>query len=622
MALTVKYGFNAPEGFLDSVFALEKIVYEPSLWGERENLQARFDKNNDSFILVYDEDKLAGYINFFPVSKKIDDDYLNFESTKMWDDDISADDITDWQEENNIFIISVVTHPDYRDGEAIKLISRNFAEFVCKKEAEGKKINSISGAAVSEGGIKFLERFHAEFYKELDHGYKYYRTDRLNITELIKNTSYKKSYKDDLYFYIPMSSRMVSGTYNEIKRKSAEAVQKYCTNENHFGKIYVDAINEHIAYECNSHTLGLKGLEHFYLGEYEFACYNDHYVNLEKKAVTTEICHIFISVHNKTGLHIITVAIPDNEYLPTQLIDQMSADHLNILDNDTGEYVAIKDYFGKMFNLKICGDPKFVMCLSNMPENPIELAYALAGETYNSEHIDYHILQKHIDELIGCNHSSYDYYRSYISHSGIAFILNDYSADIVKRVEKYEASVLFVVEFVLLQNTALLRTNRHVIRALEESDKITNEDIEKLYIEFGKTMKFWNSDIYKYPYTQREADKVIEAFGISKTMEEYHRNQQYLDRLIELKSKMDEKASADTTNGILYVLSAVEGSAVTLGALLWLIKNLIDKSTAFYDLIEQITRIAWPILFIFVLLLFSSKWFIKLKKKINEKKRK
>ena len=192
MALTVKYGFNAPEGFLDSVFALEKIVYEPSLWGERENLQARFDKNNDSFILVYDEDKLAGYINFFPVSKKIDDDYLSFESTKMWDDDISADDITDWQDENNIFIISVVTHPDYRDGEAIKLISRNFAEFVCKKEAEGKKINSISGAAVSEGGVKFLSRLRAEFYKGLDHDYKYYRTDRLNITELIKNTSYKK----------------------------------------------------------------------------------------------------------------------------------------------------------------------------------------------------------------------------------------------------------------------------------------------------------------------------------------------------------------------------------------------------------------------------------------------
>ncbi len=619
MSLTVETGLTAPEGFLDGVFALEKIVYDSSLWGKRENLQKRYERNRDSFILVFDGERVVGYINFFPVSKKIDDDHLNYQSSKMWDDDISPEDITDWEDSNNIFIISVVTHPDYRDGEAVKLISRNFAEFVCKKEAEGKKINSISGAAVSEDGVKFLSRLRAEFYKELDHNYQYYRTDRLNITELIKNTSYKKSYEDDLYFYIPMSSRMVSGTYNEIKKKSYEAVEKYCTDENHFGKIYVEAINEHIAYECNSHTLGLKGLEHFYLGEYKLACYNDHYVNLEEKAVTTETCHIFISVHNKTGLHIITVAIPDNKYLPTQLIDQMSADHLNILDEETGKYVVIKDYFGKMFNLKICGDTKFVMCLSNMPDNPTELAYALAGETYNSEHIDYHILRQHIDELIGGNHSSYDYYRSYISHSGIAFILNDFSGDIVKRVEKYEASVLFVVEFVLLQNTALLRTNRHVIRALEESDKITNEDIEKLYIEFGKTMKFWNSDIYKYPYTQREADQVIEAFGINKTMEEYHRNQQYLDRLIELKSKMDEKASNDTTNGILYVLSAVEGSAVTLGALLWIIKNLIDKSTALYTLIEQITRIAWPILFIFVLLLFSSKWFIKLKKNFLKK---
>lgn len=498
MALTVKTGLNAPKDFLDSVFALEKIVYPPDLWGKKENLQSRYEKNNESYILIYDDEKLAGYINFFPISDRIDNDLLNYESQKMWDDDITADDITPWEDANNVFILSVVTAPEYRDGEAIILLGNAFTNFICEKCANGKKIISISGAAVSEGGENFLTRYRAEFFKPLEHGYKYYRTDAVNIAEFIKNKTYKKSYSDDLYFFIPMTSNQIDGTNEKIKQAHDAAIKKFGLYENHFGTIYREAIDSHVDYECNSNTLSLENLKRFYLGEFQFACYNDDY---DKKILQTETCHLFISAHSKTGLYIITAAIPNNEYLPTQLIDQMSAGHLDIicppkevplqkegtvfLDKDKKHScISIKNYIGNRFDLSICGDPKFVMCLSNMPENPAELAYALAGETYNSEHIDYRILDKHINDLISHNHSSYNYYDSYISSSGIAFILRDFSSNIVKRIEKYEASVLFVVEFVLLQNTAVLRTNRNVIRQLENSDKITNEDIENLYIQY------------------------------------------------------------------------------------------------------------------------------------------
>lgn len=436
--------------------------------------------------------------------------------------------------------------------------------------------------------------------------------------------SYFKTYEDDLYFFIPMTSRHVDGTFSKIEayHNQVEARLKAENRlENSFGKIFCEALNEHVRYECNSKNLSPDNLCRFYLGEFRLPCYDDNYN--EGEVFDVETAHIFITAHRKTGLHIITVAIPNNHYIPTQLIDQMSSGHLDIYDGDSDVIKPVAKLIGDMFNLTVCGDPKFVICLSNEPKDITELGYMLSGETYVSEHIDYHILPEHIEKLLVKNHASYDYYKSFISKSGIAFILKDFSEDLRERIWDVEASVLFVVGFVLLQNTAVLRTNRNVVAQLESSDEISYEDIEKLYMEFGKTMKFWNSDIYKYPFSQREADEVIEAFGISETIEEYHRNQQYLDRLIDLKISMAERESDTMMNYILYALSCFEASSISLSALIWLLKTFADTSASYYPTLEIAARVGWVFLFFgsaLSLLAFISVKFLK-RKKIKKRER-
>ena len=42
MAFTVRYGTDAPEGFIKEVYALDKAVYSPSLCGVIENLEKRY----------------------------------------------------------------------------------------------------------------------------------------------------------------------------------------------------------------------------------------------------------------------------------------------------------------------------------------------------------------------------------------------------------------------------------------------------------------------------------------------------------------------------------------------------------------------------------------------------
>lgn len=189
MALTLKRPIEANDNFIDEVFEIEKITYSEELCGTLENQRIRYSFEKDSFLLVYDGDILAGYINFLTISDKLFSELCDKNRCEMRDDDIMPSEMENWRrdKENNIFIISVVVTEAYRNGEAIKLIGNGFLEYLRNKEADGYIIGNLSGSAVSGGGESFLRRFRADFYKELDGGYRYYLADRQKIKELIKN---------------------------------------------------------------------------------------------------------------------------------------------------------------------------------------------------------------------------------------------------------------------------------------------------------------------------------------------------------------------------------------------------------------------------------------------------
>ena len=66
---------NYPGGvraFLDDkIMGMDRAVYPPEYAGCIENMDARYRKNPRSFVCVMDGEKLAGYVNFFPVSKEM-----------------------------------------------------------------------------------------------------------------------------------------------------------------------------------------------------------------------------------------------------------------------------------------------------------------------------------------------------------------------------------------------------------------------------------------------------------------------------------------------------------------------------------------------------------------------
>ncbi len=603
------------EKALKDVFAIDKAVYSPELCGSFRNLRARFDACQDAFVLVYDGDELAGYVTFVLAGEELYRELSDPQSTAMRDDDITPDEIVDWCKGrgHHLFIISIAVKPKYQGGNTVKLLAKGFLAFLREKEAAGYRIDSISGSAVSGGGAAFLRRLHAVYEKDVEGGYQYHRATRPQVERLLTKglVPYEKSYDNDIFFFLPMTAQ--TGAKHVLKKMQA---QQPAIQEGSYADVYRKQLDHHVEYECN--ILDSTELQRVYLGEFRLACYDDNYdlgVDEEtdiptfdfdfledeesgkqyfysadyaiaesqrsKKRIlhATEKVHLFVTAHEQTGIYIVTVALPDNRYIPTQLIDQMSTEHMDFLLDD-GTLVPIAAYMQKHFSLKLYGESKCVVCLSEHPKSRTELGYLLAGETYVSAAIDYQIRPERLEKFLKPR-AYYDYYDSYISRSVIAFVFKEYSDDFAERLDD-ETSELFIAEVVLLQNTAVVRTNRHVAEELCEKDGITLAEIEELYMEFGKTVKFWRSDIFKYPGSQLEADEVIHSFGISDALEEYYRNQQFLDRYVQLHSDIEEQKSADRMNFILYILAWIEGASILLGGIVALVQRYLGVVDTFW----------------------------------------
>ena len=185
--LELRTGLDAPKGFLEQAFEIDRQVYSPELCGVIDNMHIRYERCQDTFLLVYDGENVIGYICFLPIGESLYAQMNDPDDRTMRDDDITPEEMECWSREklNHLFILSVAILPPYRKGLAIRMLGDGLLEYLREKEAAGYKIGSLSGSAVSAGGENFIKRFRGVFIKELDEGYRYYKADRERIEELL-----------------------------------------------------------------------------------------------------------------------------------------------------------------------------------------------------------------------------------------------------------------------------------------------------------------------------------------------------------------------------------------------------------------------------------------------------
>ncbi len=168
--MKIKYTKDMSNDFIHDVQTIDKIVYKDSQCASFESDDARFQKNKDTYVLLYNDfEKLIGYMCIFPLTESFTETMLA--SDVGYDDNITPDDICDYSSETNLFILSIVVLPEYQNKEAIVTLTEGYNEFLREKEKANIHMKRILALAVSDDGKRILGRLGLNPHKKLDDGY-------------------------------------------------------------------------------------------------------------------------------------------------------------------------------------------------------------------------------------------------------------------------------------------------------------------------------------------------------------------------------------------------------------------------------------------------------------------
>lgn len=187
-----------------------------------------------------------------------------------------------------------------------------------------------------------------------------------------------------------------------------------------------------------------------------------------------------------------------------------------------------------------------------------------------------------INEQCTKNISQYDFYDAYLSEVAIIYILHNYSQNTSENIDS-EAAMLFIMELTMFQNAAVSRTNQKIVKELEFEGETSVKVIEQLYIELGKTIKFWNKNNFRYSLSQNLADDIYEAFEIDNALEDYNRNQNFLEHLVDMHGVQVQEKSSKALSILALVLTVIQVIPIIIEFVTWIItKNIYVVATEMF----------------------------------------
>lgn len=575
MKYSVLKGEEMGLAFLPKIMEIDAKCYPDQYVGELANMEARYKENPRTFVCVMDGDKVAGYINFFPVKPKLWDEIVET-GMEIRDDDIRPDEMADYskEEDNNLFIISIAVSPEYRsDKNVVITLTDGFVDYLNELEEEGYPIHAISATAVSEDGQKFLRSRMFRIYREIHDENKVYLCDGIYLKKLLKKDLYFKTYKDDVYLFLPYADNKKNtkveklfGEEYSVKNAKTPEVAGYLLN----------ALDDCLNYECQNTVV--NELKRVYLGEFMFLHTLDTYEDEEDENERPYIqgeekVYLSLLAHHSSHMYVVMLFIPDCRYSTSQVEDQLSHGYLKIRHkNDMDEkgfyqYQELNQYLKEEFGLLPCGTGKSIICMSNKPETEREFYNILTAEAYNSMHQDFHIQYEELKEQAEKDRAVYDYYEVYMTEAVVAFILKEFQPEELKERIELTATYIFIVEMVIFQNTALNKVTIKVSNALAHEGDVSYEYIGQIYRDYAKTIKFWQSNNFKYYGTQREANQIKQAFGNDELRRDYYEQQEFLEHIVDIKNARDERRNGAVINIAAMILAILQVQGYMVGLL-------------------------------------------------------
>lgn len=583
MEYKILTGESINEDFLEKIMEVDRECYANEYVGELANMQVRYRKNKQSFVCVMDGDRVAGYINFFPVADSLWEDIVDT-GMHIRDDDITADEVVEFckGEDHNLYILSVVIREQYRGKKqgqkpVVKILTDAFIDYLNKLQSDGYAINAIAATAVSDGGKKFLRNCMFSERRKLTDGNIVYVCEDEYLEKLLSNKLYFKTFQDDVYLFIPYVDNVENPKMPTFLANKATGEHDAVLPE--IVQTMLEELDDCLKYEYKSDVV--DEVQRVSLGEFKLMHTLDLYPESPDEIphiVGEETVYVSLLAHQRSHMYVVMLFIPNCAYSTSQLEDQVSQKYLMIRNQDDvdqkGYYVYknLNEYLFDEYGLIQCGNGKSILCMSKKPETDQEFLNILAGESYNSMRQDFFIRYKKLEDSAKDNRAIYDYYEAYMTESVVAIIfgenvfkidknsLNKNRAEIEKgkaRV-KLTATYVFIVEMIMFQNIALNRVINKVSKALSHDGDIDYDYVMQLNEDYAKTVKFWQSNNFKYFGTQREAEQIRRAFDNDELLANYRSQQDFLEHMVEVKTARNEHRSDLTMNIILFMLAIVE----------------------------------------------------------------
>lgn len=170
---TIKYSDKDTESsIIYDLMDIERDVYEEKDRGHFDSIEKRFNNNKEMFILLYDVDKLIGYLCYFPISKELHDKILK--AGDFYDDNIESKDVVEYSKENYIYLISIALYKKYHHQGLGQMMMDSFFDKLKEKKSSGHEIKDILASAISPQGEKILEKYNFKLIQNKinEYGYK------------------------------------------------------------------------------------------------------------------------------------------------------------------------------------------------------------------------------------------------------------------------------------------------------------------------------------------------------------------------------------------------------------------------------------------------------------------
>jgi len=376
----------------------------------------------------------------------------------------------------------------------------------------------------------------------------------------------KKSFDCDLYIMIPCEMEDDVESAPKIQEAERDKVaDKWLYEVNDYLHTFISGeIVDHI----RSYFLGRKRLA--YLS-----------INYDEKAEGQEDAYLFLLQHGQADLYLLVIAVflPKNSV--TRLVEQSASDSLFFTEGGTA--VSPKDnvtrYIRDTWHLAKVGENKHLVTMSNMPDDRNEFLSMLACETYKDFLYDeqmrdyYRLSSDDIEKEAEENFSQYNFYGLYASRRNVIFIPESYSkCDTPANIED-DVTILFIIIPILFKSTAILRTNAKITAELAVHGDATMRTIDNLYTEFGKTVVFWEDDVYRDITTSNIAKHINQAFRTDQIMESYLFKQNFLTQIVKLHDVQSSNREGKVLNTVVIILTIIQVLPVLTDFWAWLGKN-------------------------------------------------